>query len=643
MAEVTEPPAYEKQKSFSAAPSGSPNGATPRSTSTGQKIGPYVLGKTLGVGSTGRVKLAVHMETNQKVAIKIISKDNPETPGKKNPAVEKKLDREITIMKLIQQYLVLEHVEGGELFDYLVKKGRLSESEAVQFFQQIIFGVEYCHRHLICHRDLKPENLLLDKDYNVKVADFGMANMIVQSKMLETSCGSPHYASPEIIRGEKYDGRTSDVWSCGIILFALVTGNLPFDDSNIRRLLTKVKTGVYHIPEHVSPPARDLIKKMLTVEPASRITLQQVMKHEFFLSRPPKNNQTVMPSMLESDNFSQGYPKNFKFEADILDSLTLLGWDNRENLIECLHAEGTNAEKVFYNLLHRRKWEMLENYNSEKPDKVDPDGNTPVRRADSFCSDNLEPLTKREPTSNRRAFSEGGPGPARQTTITVKSPLAAEAKLTTDSDEGIAKQETDSPQKTPTIKKAVGGKRKGPLAINTISNGEAGEPSPVSASLKSPAIATAFAAIGLGTPKFHRKGTLASEVPSSPVISNTPKTSWFHNIFNFKPDTYYLISQAPLPETLVQAEELLNSMHISFKPGAPGVLKCKFDADGSSDNDVANTESKGVKFRIEIVTDEEDSTKLRVQLIHQQGAFSTFQNLVGKLQASWGNKEPQSS
>ncbi|KAJ3261694.1 hypothetical protein HK103_004645 [Boothiomyces macroporosus] len=639
MAEVSETPAYEK-KSSSAAPSGSPN-ATPRTTSTGQKIGPYVLGKTLGVGSTGRVKLAVHMETNQKVAIKIISKDNPETPGKKNPArnynyeansaVREELINSPNVLQIYdvyetsrELYLVLEHVEGGELFDYLVKKGRLSESEAVQFFQQIIFGVEYCHRHLICHRDLKPENLLLDKEYNVKVADFGMANMIVQSKMLETSCGSPHYASPEIIRGEKYDGRTSDVWSCGIILFALVTGNLPFDDSNIRRLLTKVKTGVYHIPEHVSPAARDLIKKMLTVEPASRITLQEVMKHEFFLSRPPKNNQTVMPSMLESDNFSQGYPKNFKFETDILDSLTLLGWDNRDNLIECLHAEGTNAEKVFYNLLHRRKWEMLENYNSEKQDKVDPDGNTPVRRADSFCSDNLDPAAKREPTGNRRAFSEGGP--ARAPTMTMKSPLAAETKLSTDSDEAISKSGSQSPQKTPTIKKAVGSKRKGPLAINTIANGEATEPSPVSASLKSPAIASAFAAIGLGTPKFHRKGkervilgTLASEVPSSPVITNTPKTSWFHNIFNFKPDTYYLVSQAPLAETLVQTEELLNTLHISFKPGAPGVLKCKFDSDGSSDTDVASTETKGVKFRIEIVNDEEDANKLRVQLIHQQG------------------------
>lgn len=134
----------------------------------------------------------------------------------------------------------MELVEGGELFDYLVKKGRLSENEAVGFFQQIIMGLEYCHRHLICHRDLKPENLLLDKYRNVKIADFGMASLQPPSVMLETSCGSPHYASPEVIKGIKYDGKLSDIWSCGIILYALVTGNLPFDDENIRKLLNKV-------------------------------------------------------------------------------------------------------------------------------------------------------------------------------------------------------------------------------------------------------------------------------------------------------------------------------------------------------------------------------------------------------------------
>ncbi|KAI9348049.1 kinase-like domain-containing protein [Obelidium mucronatum] len=253
----------------------------------GPRIGPYSLGKTLGVGSTGRVKLGTHIETLQKVKAKKLNE---------------KTEREITIMKLIQHpnvmqlydvyetekelYLILEHIEGGELFDYLVSKGRLSEEEALDFFQQITFGVDYCHRHLICHRDLKPENLLLNKDHQVKVADFGMASLQVMGKMLETSCGSPHYASPEIIKGVKYDGAAADVWSCGVILYALLTGNLPFDDENIRKLLSKVKTGSFAIPDYVNPDARDLICKMLVVDPAHRITMEEIFQHRWFESHP---------------------------------------------------------------------------------------------------------------------------------------------------------------------------------------------------------------------------------------------------------------------------------------------------------------------------------------------------------------------
>ncbi|KAI8899578.1 kinase-like domain-containing protein [Globomyces pollinis-pini] len=328
---------------------------TPRTTSTGQRVGPYILGKTLGVGSTGRVKLAVHMETNHKVAIKIINKDSGEVDPKKMAAELKKLEREITIMKLIQHpnilqiydvyetskelYLVLEHVEGGELFDYLVKKGRLPESESLAFFQQIVYGVEFCHRHMICHRDLKPENLLLDKDHNVKVADFGMANMQIQkTKMLETSCGSPHYASPEIIRGDKYNGPTSDVWSCGIILYALVTGNLPFDDNNIRRLLNKVKTGVYQIPDYVPDGPRDLIKRMLTVDPNHRITLSEVLRNEWFLSREPKIPIPNITSAVEES--VQDYDQNYKFEEDLMASLALLGCTDRAELHKALLAPG---------------------------------------------------------------------------------------------------------------------------------------------------------------------------------------------------------------------------------------------------------------------------------------------------------------
>ncbi|CAL8263925.1 unnamed protein product [Arctogadus glacialis] len=199
---------------------------------TAQYVGPYRLEKTLGKGQTGLVKLGVHCITAQKVAIKIVNRE------KLSESVLMKVEREIAILKLIEHphvlklhdvyennrylYLVLEHVSGGELFDYLVKKGRLTPKEARRFFRQIISALDFCHNHSICHRDLKPENLLLDEKNNIRIADFGMASLQVGDRLLETSCGSPHYACPEVIRGEKYDGRRADVWSCGVILFALL-------------------------------------------------------------------------------------------------------------------------------------------------------------------------------------------------------------------------------------------------------------------------------------------------------------------------------------------------------------------------------------------------------------------------------------
>ncbi|KAI9144984.1 kinase-like domain-containing protein, partial [Paraphysoderma sedebokerense] len=251
----------------------------------------------------GRVKLGTHHRTGQRVAIKIIPKTHISNGQSHN--LSRKIEREITIMKLIQHpnvmalydvyetndelYLVLEHVEGGELFDYLVKKGRLDEREALNFFQQIIYGLDFCHKHQICHRDLKPENLLLDANFNIKIADFGMASLQQTGKMLETSCGSPHYASPEIIRGIKYDGAAADIWSCGVILYALLSGNLPFDDENIRRLLSKVKTGVYYMPTHISENAQDLIRRMLQTDPTKRMKMEEIFQHPWFVSQPPKH------------------------------------------------------------------------------------------------------------------------------------------------------------------------------------------------------------------------------------------------------------------------------------------------------------------------------------------------------------------
>ncbi|XP_064921167.1 serine/threonine-protein kinase BRSK2 isoform X22 [Columba livia] len=215
-----------------------------------------------------------------------------------------KVEREIAILKLIEHphvlklhdvyenkkylYLVLEHVSGGELFDYLVKKGRLTPKEARKFFRQIISALDFCHSHSICHRDLKPENLLLDEKNNIRIADFGMASLQVGDSLLETSCGSPHYACPEVIRGEKYDGRKADVWSCGVILFALLVGALPFDDDNLRQLLEKVKRGVFHMPHFIPPDCQNLLRGMIEVDASKRLTLEHIQKHIWYIENQEK-------------------------------------------------------------------------------------------------------------------------------------------------------------------------------------------------------------------------------------------------------------------------------------------------------------------------------------------------------------------
>jgi len=205
-----------------------------------QRIGSYDIGKTLGHGSFGKVKLATHIRTKEKVAIKFMRHHKFTTAQQLENS-----RREIDIMKLLNHpnivklidvvdkndegttFLIVEYVVGGELFDYIVANGVVKEKEARQFFRQIVSAVEYCHANLIVHRDLKPENLLLDADGNIKISDFGLSNMIEPGKLLDSFCGSPLYAAPEILLAERYVGPPVDVWSMGVILYALLCGHLP--------------------------------------------------------------------------------------------------------------------------------------------------------------------------------------------------------------------------------------------------------------------------------------------------------------------------------------------------------------------------------------------------------------------------------
>ena len=190
-------------------------------------------------------------------------------------------DRYTVITTPSEIIMVLEYA-GGELFEYLVNHGRMSEENARRFFQQIVCAVEYCHRHKIVHRDLKPENLLLDSDLNVKIADFGLSNIMTDGNFLKTSCGSPNYAAPEVISGKLYAGPEVDVWSCGVILYVLLVGRLPFDDDYIPNLFKKISSGNFSMPQWISQGARHILSKMLKVNPVQRYSIAEIRQDPWF-------------------------------------------------------------------------------------------------------------------------------------------------------------------------------------------------------------------------------------------------------------------------------------------------------------------------------------------------------------------------
>ncbi|XP_065143158.1 serine/threonine-protein kinase MARK2 isoform X10 [Paramisgurnus dabryanus] len=251
-------------------------------------IGCYRLLKTIGKGNFAKVKLAKHVLTGKEVAVKIIDKTQL------NSSSLQKLFREVRIMKLLNHpnivklfevietektlYLVMEYASGGEVFDYLVAHGRMKEKEARAKFRQIVSAVQYCHQKCIVHRDLKAENLLLDADMNIKIADFGFSNEFILGNKLDTFCGSPPYAAPELFQGKKYDGPEVDVWSLGVILYTLVSGSLPFDGQNLKELRERVLRGKYRIPFYMSTDCENLLKKFLILNPTKRGSLEQIMK-----------------------------------------------------------------------------------------------------------------------------------------------------------------------------------------------------------------------------------------------------------------------------------------------------------------------------------------------------------------------------
>jgi len=266
-----------------------------------KQVGKYEIGRTLGEGTFGKVKHAVNVETKEAVAIKVLDKERIQ-----KQSMGSQIKKEISIMKQLEHpnvvklkevlasrtkiFIVLELVTGGELFDRIVKSGRLEEGPARSYFRQLVSGVAYCHSQGVAHRDLKPENLLLDADGVLKISDFGLSALYdgedgaSRSQMLHTTCGTPNYVAPEVLQNEGYVGRVADCWSIGVILYVLLAGFLPFDESTMSALFDKIKRADYAYPDFFGKPVTELIDTLLVADPKARATLAAVEQNAWFQS-----------------------------------------------------------------------------------------------------------------------------------------------------------------------------------------------------------------------------------------------------------------------------------------------------------------------------------------------------------------------
>ncbi|XP_074786317.1 serine/threonine-protein kinase MARK2-like [Athene noctua] len=352
-------------------------------------IGNYRLLKTIGKGNFAKVKLARHVLTGKEVAVKIIDKTQL------NSSSLQKLFREVRIMKVLNHpnivklfevietektlYLVMEYASGGEVFDYLVAHGRMKEKEARAKFRQIVSAVQYCHQKFIVHRDLKAENLLLDADMNIKIADFGFSNEFTFGNKLDTFCGSPPYAAPELFQGKKYDGPEVDVWSLGVILYTLVSGSLPFDGQNLKELRERVLRGKYRIPFYMSTDCENLLKKFLILNPTKRGTLEQIMKDRWM--NVGHEDDELKPYMEPVPDYKD--PRRTEL-------MVSMGY-TREEIQESLVGQKYNEVMATYLLLDHKSSELEDNLALKPraaPDLANSSGPSPAHKVQRSVSAN---------------------------------------------------------------------------------------------------------------------------------------------------------------------------------------------------------------------------------------------------------------
>ena len=329
------------------------------------KITDYILKQDIGEGNFGKVKLGIHKETGEKFAIKILNKEQIKIKMKNTIFKENEIITKFNHINVIfvfaiiedaeNYYIVMEYCKTGELFDYIVAHQYLSEEESSIFFYQLINGVEYIHSKGIAHRDLKPENLLLTENNILKIIDFGLSHEFDKINFLSTKCGSPSYAAPEIIKGGKYDGFKTDIWCCGIILYAMVCGYLPFDGDNNNSLFKNIVECNPDIPDYLSKECREIIKDILKEDPLERLTIDEIKKTKFYLKGKKLcnlNYNKIEKNILKKRHRIRSYDR---------------GEQNKENMIKIMNNE--DKKKNIKNLIEE-SFKDLEKNKSERSAKV---------------------------------------------------------------------------------------------------------------------------------------------------------------------------------------------------------------------------------------------------------------------------------
>jgi len=293
-----------------------------------RRVGKYELRETLGRGNFSKVKRGIHIDTREVVAVKIVNIQSLEKQG-----MEKQVKREISVLKSMKHsnivqmkevlkstnhiYIVMEIVTGGELFDKIVAAKKFDEEIARKYFRQLIDGIAYCHQNNIAHRDLKPENLLLDSSDDLKISDFGLSGILSSNNtMLSTICGTPHYVAPEVLSG-KYEGKKADIWSCGIILFVMLSGCHPFDGDTVNDLFKRIENLEFKYPSYFSPSVRALLDKIIVVDPEQRAKMKDIQEDEWFregLDDSDLLNKHTLSTISVEDDEGRGFNRN----ADII-------------------------------------------------------------------------------------------------------------------------------------------------------------------------------------------------------------------------------------------------------------------------------------------------------------------------------------